>query len=165
MKLDYIRTFTQANKATWDASAHLHGEGQRWDELLRAAGEPDFCKLDDCLTTTLSELGIEGHSAVQVGCNNAHELLSLASLGAHPSLGLDQSAEFLALGAQLAAKTEYNPRLIEADIYNLPEGLGHHDLALITIGVIGWMPYLKGFFQAVRGLLRPGAKLVIYIAT
>ncbi len=162
MKLDNINTFTKANKAAWDASAHLHGRGQRWDELLHAASEPGFNVLDECLIATLSEQGITGRSAVQVGCNNARELLSLAALGAHPSLGLDQSAAFLAQGAQLATQTGLNPRLVEADVYDLPEGLGRHDLALITIGVIGWMPYLKGFFQAVRGLLRPGAKLVIY---
>jgi SAM-dependent methyltransferase len=162
MKADRIRTFTQANKAAWDASAHLHGQGQGWDELLLAASKPGFNVLDACLTATLNELGIAGRSAVQIGCNNARELLSLAALGAHPSLGLDHSAEFLAQGAQLAVQTGHNPRLVEADVYDLPDGLGQHDLALITIGVLNWMPYLKGFFKAVRGLMLPGAHLVIY---
>lgn len=162
MELDNIRTFTQANKASWNASAHLHSKGERWNELLRMAGESNFSVLDKCLTKTLIELEIEGNSAVQIGCNNARELLSLASLGALPSLGLDQSAEFLAQGSQLADRAGLNPQLVEADIYNLPEGLGYYDLALITIGVLNWMPYLKGFFKAVRGLLQPGAKLVIY---
>ncbi len=162
MELEKIQAFTRANRASWNASAHLHSEGARWSELLRMAGEPNFSVLDNCLTKTLSELGIEGDSAVQIGCNNARELLSLASFGARPSLGLDISADFLAQGAQLADQTCYNPRLVEADIYSLPQGLGSYDLALITIGVIGWMPCLKGFFKAVRRLLHQGAKLVIY---
>lgn len=33
---------------------------------------------------------------------------------------------------------------------------------LITIGVFNWMPDLQRFFQAVRGLMRPSAHLVIY---
>lgn len=55
MKTDHIRTFTQASKAAWDASAHLHGQGKGWDELLLAASQPGFNVLDACLTATLTE--------------------------------------------------------------------------------------------------------------
>ena len=162
MKTDLIHTFTKANKAAWDASAHLHGRGKEWDDLLLAASQPGFNVLDDCLTSTLTELGVAGRSAVQVGCNNARELLSLAALGAKPSLGLDQSVAFLAQGAQLAAATGLHPRLVEANVYELPDSLGRHDLVLITIGVLNWMPDLQRFFQVVRGLMQSGALLVIY---
>lgn len=86
----------------------------------------------------------------------------MATLGAKPSLGLDQSAAFLTQGAQLAAATGLNPRLVEANVYGLPDSLGRHDLVLITIGVLNWMPDLPLFFQAVRGLMHLGAHLVIY---
>jgi SAM-dependent methyltransferase len=162
MKDDLINTFTQANKAAWEASAHLHGQGKAWDDLLTAASKPGFNVLDDCLGATLTDLGIAGRSAVQVGCNNARELLSLAAFGARPALGIDQSASFLAQGAQLAAATGLNPHLLEANVYELPDSLGHHDFVLITIGVLNWMPDLHRFFQVVRGLMRPGAHLVIY---
>lgn len=162
MTIDSISTFTKANKVAWDASAHLHGQGKAWTDLLDAASKPGFSVLDDCLTGTLSELGISGRSAVQIGCNNARELLSLASLGARPMLGLDQSAAFLAQGAELVSATGLNPRLVEADVYELPEDLGQYDLALITIGVLNWMPDLKRFFRVVRELMNPHALLVIY---
>ena len=162
MKTDRNLFFTGANRAAWDASAHLHGQGKDWDELLVAASRPGFNVLDACLTATLTGLGITGRSAVQVGCNNARELLSLASLGARPSLGLDQSAAFLALAAQLVSAAGLDSRLVEADVYDLPDGLGRHDLVLITIGVLNWMPELRRFFQVVRGLMHPGALLVIY---
>jgi SAM-dependent methyltransferase len=162
MKDDLISTFTQANKVAWEASAHLHGQGKAWDDLLLAASKPGFNVLDDCLTKTLTNLDIVGCSAVQVGCNNARELLSLAAFGAKPTLGIDQSASFLAQGAQLAAATGLNPHLVEANIYDLPNSLGRHDFVLITIGVLNWMPDLQRFFQVVRGLMRPGAYLVIY---
>jgi SAM-dependent methyltransferase len=160
--MDSVYHYTQANKAAWNASAHLHGQGFAWDSLLRSASEPGFNVLDDCLKNTLSELNIVGRSAVQVGCNNARELLSLAALGAQPALGLDQSAAFLAQGSQLATAAGLRPRLVEADVYHLPDDLGRYDLALITIGVLNWMPDLPGFFEAVRSLLLPGAHLVIY---
>ncbi|WP_200881891.1 hypothetical protein [Nitrincola sp. A-D6] len=51
---------------------------------------------------------------------------------------------------------------MEADIYALPDDLGRYDLVLITIGVLNWMPDLPRFFQIVRGLMSPGAFLVIY---
>lgn len=154
--------YTNANKAAWDASAHLHGQGSSWDKLLVAASQPNFNVLDDCLTATLTDIGVVGRSAVQIGCNNARELLSLAALGAKPSLGIDQSSQFLAQGAKLAAKANLNPRLIEANIYELPTRLGQYDLGLITIGVINWMPDLHGFFKAVRGLISKGGSLVVY---
>jgi len=157
-----IRIFTQANKAAWDASAPLHAQGSGWDELLRAAGQPGFSVLDNCLTATLTALGVAGRRAVQIGCNNARELLSLASLGACPALGIDQSAAFLAQAARLAAATGLNPRLIDADVYDLPDDVGRYDLVLITIGVLNWMPDLERFFHIVRGLMNPGALLVIY---
>ena len=157
-----IRAFTQANRAVWDASAPLHGRGDGWDELLRAAGEPGFSVLDDCLTATLTALDVAGRAAVQIGCNNARELLSLASLGAIPALGIDQSAAFLAQATQLARAAGLSPRLLEADVYDLPEDVGRFDLVLITIGVLNWMPDLKRFFHIVRGLMNTDALLVIY---
>lgn len=159
---DGIQDFITANKAVWDASAPLHGQGERWDRLVAAAGQPGFSVLDDCLTATLIDLGIEGRSAVQVGCNNARELLSLAALGARPALGIDQSSAFLEQGSRLAEAAGVSVRLLEADIYDLPADVGRYDLVLITIGVLSWMPDLSRFFDVVRGLMNPESILVVY---
>lgn len=153
---------TAANRAAWDASAPLHGSGEAWDRLLSDAAQPGFSVLDATLTETLRRLDPEGKRAVQIGCNNARELLSLAALGAEPALGIDQSEAFLAQGRALAEAAGLAPRLVAADIYDLPEGLGRFDLALITIGVLNWMPDLPRFFECVAGLIAPGGHLVIY---
>ncbi len=157
-----IKDVTSANKAAWDASAPLHGVGPAWDKLLASASQPGFSTLDTCLTETLQGIGIAGRRAAQVGCNNARELLSLAAFGAEPALGIDQSAGFLAQGEQLARAARQHPRLLEADIYDLPDGLGQYNLVLITIGVLNWMPDLPRFFQIVAQLMAPEAALVIY---
>ena len=115
MKTTSTLAYTSANKAAWDASAHLHGRGNSWDELLLAASLPGFNVLDECLTTTLTKLGVDGRTVVQVGCNNARELLSMAVLGARPLLGIDQSSRFLSQGAELASKSKLSPRLLEAN--------------------------------------------------
>lgn len=154
--------YTSANKAAWNASAALHGQGEEWDALIKQAAQPGFTVLDKDLTDAIRALGLEGKSAVQIGCNNARELLSLASLNIQPSLGIDQSGAFLELARSLAQAAGLEPRLVEADIYNLPEDVGTFDLALITIGVLNWMPDLAGFFRVVARLLNSGGHLVIY---
>jgi SAM-dependent methyltransferase len=159
---DEVRTFTAANKAAWDASAHLHAAGERWDKLLADARQPGFSVLDPRLTAVLRSLDFAGKHAVQIGCNNARELLSLAALGIKPEVGIDQSSGFLAQARQLADAAGLAPRLIEADVYDLPDDLGTFDLGLITIGVLNWMPDLPEFFRIVAGLLSEGGALVVY---
>ncbi len=156
------RHFTAANKQTWDVSAHLHGSGDGWETLLADAAKPGFSVFDPCITQTLASLDLSGRRAVQVGCNNGRELLSLAAFGVIPALGIDQSPAFLAQGAQLAQASGLAPRFMEADIYNLPDDAGQFDLVLITIGVLGWMPDIARFFECVASLMAPDAKLVIY---
>ena len=155
--------YTQANRAAWDCSAPMHGSGADWEALLEAAAKPDFSVLDDCLTQTLKALDVKGKSAVQIGCNNARELLSLTSLGAVPALGVDQSRAFLGQAAQLARIAGSDCQFLCADIYDLPENTPKHfELGLITIGVLGWMPDLPRFFARVAALLTVGGPLVIY---
>ena len=157
-----IPAITAANKAAWEASAALHATGPAWEKLLSDAAKPAFSVLDEELTATLKALDINGKRAVQIGCNNARELLSLASLGAVPALGIDQSQGFLEQGKVLAKAAGLAPRLQQADIYDLPQDIGQYDLALITIGVLNWMPDLAKFFNAVASLMAEGAALVIY---
>lgn len=157
-----IRNFTLANKAAWEASAHLHAVGENWDELLSSAKLPGFSVLDPYLTQVLQNLKPDGKRAVQIGCNNARELLSLASLGMRPELGIDQSASFLMQARELSQAASLSPRLVEADVYDLPEDLGTFDLALITIGVLNWMPELPQFFRVISSLLADRGLLVIY---
>ena len=100
---------------------------------------------------------------VQIGCNNGRELLSLCSLGARSGLGIDQSAEFLKQAHALAAVARRGVEFLCADIYALPFDVPvGFDAALVTIGVLNWMPDLPRFFAIVAGLLGPGGTLLIY---
>lgn len=157
-----IASVTSANKAAWEASAHLHKSGDGWARLIESAGRPGFSVLDETLTALLFEYRVEGRRAVQIGCNNARELISLASLGGVPTLGIDQSPSFLAQGRELANAAGLELKLLEANIYDLPDGLEDFDLVLITIGVLSWMPDLPEFFRIVSGLMKDGAILMIY---
>lgn len=156
------KEITAANRAAWNASAPLHGEGDRWQQLLENAAQPGFSVLDPFLTAILGGLDLKGKSAVQIGCNNARELISLASLGIRPEMGIDQASGFLAQAKQLADRAGLDIQLLEADIYDLPPDVGQFGLAFITIGVLNWMPDLPEFFRITSRLLAPGGRLVIY---
>ncbi|KIC13897.1 class I SAM-dependent methyltransferase [Leisingera sp. ANG-Vp] len=152
-----------ANRAAWDASARLHHGNALWQELAEGFAKPGFSTFDATMTRTLDGLELQGLSGVQVGCNNGRETLSLAAFGAERCLGIDQSAEFLKQAALLKDIAGASCDFLCADIYALPDGIRRDfDFAVITIGVLGWMPDLGRFFQAVAGLLRPGGRLVIY---
>ena len=153
---------TQANRASWDASAAHHRQSVLWRELVQGFARPGFSTFDATMTRLLGEVGLTGKYLVQIGCNNGREVLSAQALGATDCLGIDQSEAFLAQARELAEIAGSDARFVGADIYDLPEGLGRFDIALITIGVLNWMPDLAAFFAAVACLMAPGGTLLIY---
>ncbi|WP_323780081.1 class I SAM-dependent methyltransferase [Leisingera sp.] len=152
-----------ANRRAWDDSARLHQGNALWQELTAGFARSGYSAFDATMTRTLEGLELQGLSGVQVGCNNGRETLSLAAFGAERCLGIDHSAEFLKQAAILKGIARSDCEFLCADIYDLPSGIRcDFDFAVITIGVLNWMPDLGRFFQAVAGLLRPGGRLVIY---
>ena len=162
MSRNNISETTSKTRAAWDASAKHHREAAYWAEWTAAASQPDFSVLDASLTETLLALNIDGKTAGQLCCNNARELLSLASLGARPLWGIDGSAAFLEQGAELARLSGQSPDLVCANVYDLPDVIPEVEILLITIGVLNWMPDLMRFFEITAGLIAAGGTLVIY---
>lgn len=155
-------TYTNATRAAWNDSAKHHETRNYWAEWKAAAAGPGFTVLDASLTGTLTALEPGGRTVGQLCCNNARELLSTAALGACPLWGVDGSAAFLAQGAELARLSGQAPRLICADIYDLPADIPPVEILLITIGVLNWMPDLPRFLEIAAGLIAPGGQLLIY---
>lgn len=152
-----------SNREAWNDSARHHKDNPEWQVLLNAVVREDFSCLDDTLTGVLNEVGVDGKDVVQLGCNNGRESLSLFALGARHVVGIDQSAAFLEQARELASRSPHAPQFIEADIHHLPAQLhGRFDVALITIGVLGWMPDIGEFFRHVAQTLKPGGALVVY---
>jgi len=151
-----------ANRAAWDLSARHHRGNAEWQRLVAGFADPGFTCFDATATAALQAVGVAGKSCVQIGCNNGRECLSLTALGAGRVLGIDQSAAFLDQARELAALSGREAEFLCADIYALPDGLGLFDVALITIGVLNWMPDLHIFFNTVSELVAPGGTLLIY---
>jgi SAM-dependent methyltransferase len=111
----------------------------------------------------LQDVGVAGKDVVQLCCNNGRESLSLFGLGARAVVGVDQSRAFLQQARELAALSPYSPEFIETDIHHLPGRLhARFDIALVTIGVLGWMPNVALFMRQVATTLKPGGTLVMY---
>ncbi|VVP91379.1 Trans-aconitate 2-methyltransferase [Pseudomonas fluorescens] len=152
-----------SNRDAWNDSARHHKDGADWQVLLSAVAKEDFSCLDDTLAAVLAEVGVEGKQVVQLGCNNGRESLSLFALGARQVVGVDQSSAFLEQARELASRSPHGPEFIEADIHHLPPGLqARFDVALITIGVLNWMPDIGDFLRHVAQTLKPGGALVVY---
>lgn len=151
------------NREAWNASADHHRRGAAWSRLIKDVTRHEFSCLDSTLTTTLEQVGLSQKEVVQLGCNNGREALSLFALGAAHVVGVDQSSEFLKQAMELATLSPHAPEFIEADIHSLPKNLdARFDVALITIGVLNWMPDMALFFSHVARVLKPGGVLVVY---
>ncbi|WP_248732530.1 class I SAM-dependent methyltransferase [Pseudomonas sp. MWU13-2517] len=152
-----------SNRHAWDESARLHKDTATWKAMLAAVAHPDFSCLDPTITRLLQEVGIAGKDVVQLCCNNGRECLSLFGLGARSVVGVDQSRAFIQQAGELADVSPHCPQFIESDIHHLPEPLmGQFDVALVTIGVLGWMPDVALFMRQVASTLKPGGVLVMY---
>jgi SAM-dependent methyltransferase len=162
---DDIEAITSANRLAWDASAARHKAAADFERQLTGFADPAFSTFDSVIADVLRTQGVKGARAVQIGCNNGRETLSMLSLGAREAVGIDQSPAFLELAEQLRAVSPHAARcrFVEANIYELPGDLeAGFDFALITIGVINWMPDLARFFKILSSLLSAGGRLVIY---
>ncbi|MFW0757712.1 class I SAM-dependent methyltransferase [Pseudomonas sp. H11T01] len=152
-----------SNRDAWNDSAKHHKNTDQWRAHLSAVGRADFSCLDQTITSLLLSVGVDGKDVVQLGCNNGRESLSLFALGARSVVGIDQSSAFLDQARELASHSPHEPEFIEADIHCLSPALhSRFDVALITIGVLNWMPDIADFLSHVAKTLKVGGTLVVY---
>ncbi len=163
MEKKVLLDVTRSNREAWDASAAAHERNPNWVRLCEGFKDPSFSTFDSTATDLLTTLPIVGKSVVQIGCNNGREILSALNLGASRGLGIDQSAEFLAQAEQLRSIAQIDCEFLNSNIYELPQNDAvDFDLALITIGVLNWMPDLTRFFKIVSERLKGNGQLLIY---
>ena len=153
--------YTQRTIASWDEVAPKHEsinsslpidiENQNFNSL-----NPDFSLLVDSYT-------VRDKAIVQICCNNGIDLLSIKNKGAGRCLGIDGSSAFIKQAIELSrfaghADMEFHC----SDIYGLSENYhSSFDVAIITVGVFGWMPDIDRFMQVCSSLLTPGGVLLV----
>ena len=152
-----------ANRQSWDESAKHHRGHAQYAALLEGFAKSGFSILDPTLTARLKDLGVNGKVVAQLCCNNARELLSMKNLGAARVTGFDFSEAFLDQGRELAAAGNIDAEFVQTEIAKIPAAYDERfDIAVVTVGVLGWMPDLIEFFATARRILKPCGHLVVY---
>jgi len=157
------RHMIEANRASWEEHARLH-EASQMPRLLEGFRDPAFTTLDEIELGIYASIGVTGKRALQVCCNNGRELLSVVRLGAAGGVGVDLAEGNLEQGRRLAeaAGLADRVRFAQGNALDLPDGLGRFQLALITVGALGWLPRLQPLFDGIAERLDDGGRLFLY---
>lgn len=155
--------YREANRKAWNQTAPYHRADAQYARLLAGFRDPGFSCLDAVATDLLQGIGVVGKDVAQLCCNNGRELISVERLGAARCVGFDAASAFLEQARELAAVAGAACDFVETDVYEIPARFdGAFDLVYITVGVVGWMPDLDGFFRVAGRLLRPGGRFFAY---
>lgn len=156
------REITETNRRKWNLTAAVHEEAYV-RHLRDEIASPDFTTFDDVERRIFDQIGLKGKSVIQLACNNGRELIAIKRAGAARCVGVDISEAFIAQAERLARAADVDVSFLRSDVYDLPNGLdGTFDLVYLTIGVLGWLPDLDGFFTVIERLLKPGGRLFVY---
>jgi len=157
-----MNNYFDANRAAWNETAPRHAAAV-FDRLVKGFSQPGFSVLDTIATEALNEIGVSGKDVAQLSCNNGRELLSIKNMGAGRCVGFDISDAFIDQAYKLVEISGISCEFVRTNIYDIPSAYDHSfDLVFITVGTLGWLPDLSGFFDVVARLLRPGGWLLIY---
>ena len=156
------RGFTRANTEAWDEVAPIHARLNQ-ARLLEEFSSPEANTLEKHSLICLKEIGVTGKCVAQLCCNNGRDLLSVKNLGAGRCVGFDASRPFIDQARALAKASRHRDvEFIETDVYDIPSHHSHiYGIVMATIGVLGWMPDLRGFFHVCSGLTRPNGHVFI----
>jgi SAM-dependent methyltransferase len=148
-KYTRMKKMTTANRKAWDGLAETHYRNYHIHRLLD--GQP---LLNDVIRAEVGD--VQGRSLVHVLCHIGTDTLSWALLGARVT-GIDISPESLKYAHLLAERMGIDARFIESDILDVPETVSEtFEIAFSSTGVLCWLPDIRSFARAIRGLLREG---------
>jgi len=156
-----INDYTKKTIASWDEVAPRHASINT--SLAIDVTDPNFNNLNPDFNALIDSYGVAHKSVVQVCCNNGIDLLSIKNKGADRCLGIDGSKLFIEQAIGYAKSAGHSDiEFCSSDIYDLPEGhQNSFDVAIVTVGVFGWMPDIHRFMEICSSLLVPGGCLLI----
>ena len=156
-----IRFYTEQTLKSWDQAAEVHE--RRNPELINRVSENTYNGLEPDFNRLMDSQDITGKSVVQVCCNNGKDLISIKNKGAGYCLGIDGSSKFVEQARALANASPLSDLQFEHhNIYALPDSYNNtFDFAVVTVGVLAWMPRVTEFFSIVSALLKPGGTLLM----
>jgi ubiquinone/menaquinone biosynthesis C-methylase UbiE len=153
--------YITANIESWNEAADIH---QKINSGLHAkVNDPLFNNLSDSVVQRLNALGIKGKSCVQICCNNGIDIISVKKLGAGYCLGIDGAEKFVDQARQLGKSANVTDlEFVTSKIDEISSKYNQQfDIALVTVGVLNWMPDLSEFFNRASLLIKANGHLVI----
>lgn len=162
MELMKSGQYIQVNRAMWNQTAEVY-EAEGLESFLAVIQRPNFTTFDEVERGVFLRIGLDGSDVAQLGCNNGRELISVKKAGAGRCVGFDLSEKFIDQARQLAQVSGHNAEFVCTSIYDIdPAFDDSFDVIYVTVGVLGWLPELPGFFKVVERLLRSGGYFFLY---
>lgn len=140
------------NRAAWDARTPFHLASRFYDVDAFKAGACSLREIE------LAQVGdVAGKSLLHLQCHFGQDTLSWARRGARVT-GLDLSGAAVTTARALAAELGVDARFVEGNVFDAPALVGAetYDVVFTSYGVLGWLPRLGPWAQAVAACLRPG---------
>ena len=142
------------NRAHWDEIAPVHLKAYRVEELLGGVSLIDEVQKGELYP-------VAGKRLLHLQCHIGTDTLSLALDGARVT-GVDFSPQSIHIARELAQKMNLEAKFIEANVLELPEGLGEFDIVYTSQGVLCWISDIQRWAQAVARHLKPGGIFYIF---
>ena len=154
--------YISANRGMWNQTAEVY-EAEGFGALLQAVRRSDFSTFDKVERRIFAEVDLTGKDVIQLGCNNGRELISVKKAGAARCVGVDVSENLLSQARRLAEASAQEVEFVRSSLYDLDRTYaGSFDVVYVSIGVVGWLPDLPGFFRVVDTLLQTGGTFFLY---
>ena len=151
-----------ANRAAWDEAAERYeGWFDEAVELIQSGGSNLFGVEHDLLGDLRAGGGT--NRAIHLQCAGGRDTMSLWTAGAREVVGVDFSPRMLDLARRLSDAVGAPATWIEADVVETPHELdGTGDLVYTGRGSLIWLANLDAWAAAVRRLLAPGGRFVLF---
>lgn len=149
--------FLKANRKMWDAVTPMHVDSALYDVAAFRKGK---CTLSGLI---LSEVGpVAGEALLHLQCHFGLDTMSWARLGAKAT-GIDFSEKAIEAARALSTETGIDARFILSDLYELPRNLsGQFDIVFTSMGVLNWLPDIRGWARVVSHFVKPGGFFYIF---
>jgi len=145
---------------TWDVTAAIYRRDEQRDiELLRAGGN----SLQPPEHRFLHNLDTWCRRAIHLQCAGGTDTLSLWNIGAVQVVGVDISAEMIAVGRRKTAALDAPALWYVCDVLETPHELDQTaDLVYTGKGALPWIMDIQKWAGVVARLLKPGGRLYVY---
>lgn len=156
MPLDEYR---RANRENWNDRVSIHLKSSQYDV---SAFIQDTTRLSPIVQFDRDLIGeVRDKALLHLMCHIGLDTLSWARLGAAVT-GVDFSPRSIDAARRLALECGLAARFVEAELYDVPDVINEQfDNVYTSMGVLCWLPKVRGWAEVVAQCLKPGGTFLI----